>query len=180
MNEISWDIKVPIFRNKLILKQLGLAIGVPFGILTIFLILIKAYYGIIILGATFVIAFLLVLLIFRGTYDVQYKINHKGILCQTQKNQREKVLFLSSITFLLGLVSNNLTAAGAGLIPRERTSIFIPWKRIGKAKLNEKQKLIMIYGGFAENIVLFCKEDNYEDVMQYINDLNLICIRSNL
>ena len=35
---LQWDISVPIFRNKLILKQLGLALGLPFGILILILI----------------------------------------------------------------------------------------------------------------------------------------------
>ena len=32
---MSWSISVPIFRNLVILKQLGLAIGIPFGLLAI-------------------------------------------------------------------------------------------------------------------------------------------------
>lgn len=33
--EVSWQISVPIFRNTVILKQLGLAIGIPFGVVAL-------------------------------------------------------------------------------------------------------------------------------------------------
>jgi hypothetical protein len=36
--KLEWMISVPIFRNRVILKQLGLAIGIPCGAVIIFLI----------------------------------------------------------------------------------------------------------------------------------------------
>jgi hypothetical protein len=32
---LQWQIRVPIFRNPVILKQLGIAVGIPFGLLAL-------------------------------------------------------------------------------------------------------------------------------------------------
>lgn len=42
MDELTWELRVPIFKNSLILKQMGLAIGIPFGALILFLLVMKA------------------------------------------------------------------------------------------------------------------------------------------
>jgi hypothetical protein len=39
--KIEWSIDVPIFKNLVILKQLGIAIGIPFGLLLIFFFVIS-------------------------------------------------------------------------------------------------------------------------------------------
>ncbi|HOP11510.1 MAG TPA: hypothetical protein PK629_08460 [Oscillospiraceae bacterium] len=167
-NDVIWQIRVPIFKDPLILKQLGLAIGIPFGILLLILFIAKAWYGLLIVAATLALAFLLVFLIFRGTYDVEYSIDVKGIECKNQEKQQARVKKLSAATFWLGLFSGNPTAAGAGMLGGARTDIKVPWKRIRKVKFNDRRKTVMIFAGFGENIALFCTEENYESVKQII------------
>ena len=169
-NEIKWEQRVPIFKDSLILKQLGFAIGIPFGVLTVFLMLIKAYFGLIIVGATFVFAYFLVLLIFRGTYDVKYELNEKGVSCQNQNSQRKKVQTLSLIVLFIGIIKGNPTTAGAGMLSGARTNIYVHWKNIRKVKYNNKRKTIMIYAGFAENIALFCTDENYNEVCEFVKN----------
>jgi hypothetical protein len=80
----EWSVRVPIFRNNLILKQLGVAIGIPFGLLIVFFAAagIKTqsldwlYATGMVLGFLFA-GFLFVLLIFRGTYDVRFVADKK-------------------------------------------------------------------------------------------------------
>jgi hypothetical protein len=47
------------------------------------------------------------------------------------------------------------SAAGAGLLLVTGTDINIALKRIRKIKTNEKQKTILPYAGFGENIEMF-------------------------
>jgi hypothetical protein len=162
----EWDIRVPIFKNKIILKQLFLAIGIPFGILFVVLLLVKAYYGVLLIVMLLFFTVLFVLIVFRGTYDTHFRISGKGILCENQPKQGNRVKKLSVITFLVGLIAKNPTAAGAGLLSGQRTTVLIPWKRIRKIKCFDKQKTIMIHGGFGENIVLFCNTENYAEIKE--------------
>lgn len=164
MNDLSWDIKVPIFKDRMILKQLGLAIGIPFGILIIFMLIIKAYYGVLLVLLILFLTCILVLLIFKGTYDVHYLINQKGILCENQPMQANRIKKLSIITVFAGLFARNFSAAGAGMLAGSRTSTFMPWKHIRKVKYLDKQHCMIIKGGFAENITLFCTDENYNEI----------------
>ncbi len=164
MNDFSWDIKIPIFKDRLILKQLGFGIGIPFGILIIIMMIFKAYYGILFVAITLILTAFLVMIIFKGTYDVHYLINQKGILCQNQPIQAKRIKILSSITTVFGIFSRNYSAAGAGMLAGNRINVFISWKNIGKIKYLEKQNCIMIKGGFAENIALFCTDENYQEI----------------
>lgn len=168
MDEMSWEIRVPLLKNKIIQKQLFISIGVPFGALFILLILIKAYNGLIILGATFLLAYLIILVVFRGTYDVHYVIDSRGILCENQKRQAKRVKRMSFFTLLFGLFSGNATAAGTGMLASSRTKEFFAWKNIKKARYIDRQRCIMLHAGFAENTALFCTEDNFKAVKSLV------------
>jgi hypothetical protein len=168
LNEFSWEIKVPILKNRLIMKQMGIAIGIPFGTLIIFLLTAKAYYGVLLVFLALLLTVGLVALIFRGTYDVRFVVNQKGILCENQPQQALRVKKLSVLTLLLGLFSKNPTVAGAGILSGTRTKVLIPWKRIRKVNFLDKQSCIQVYGGFAENIAIFCTKESYIKIKQLI------------
>ena len=168
MNEVTWEVKVLIFKNRLILKQLGIAIGIPFSALIIIMLFIEAYYGVLIVALTLLLTAILVLLIFKGTYDVHFEINPKGIQCNSLPQQAKRVKRLSALTVILGFFAKNPTAAGAGMLSGTKTAVFIPWSRIRKAKYLDKQRCIMIYAGFAENIAVFCTNENFNEVKSII------------
>lgn len=168
MDELRWEMRVPIFKNSLILKQMGVAIGIPFGTLILFLIIIKAWYALILIGLTLLLTIVLILLLFHGTYDVRYVINRQGISCHTQEKQKKLVRRLAFITFFLGLLRANPAAAGAGLLSASGTDIHIPWNRIRKVKYMEQKKTIRLYGGYGESITMFCTKENYIDVKRHI------------
>lgn len=170
LNEVTWKIKVPIFKSRIILKQLGIAIGIPFGILIIILLVLKAYYGVLLIALTLFLTAIFVLLVFKGTYDVHFLINKKGIQYKNQPQHAKRVKKVSAITTILGLFACNPTAAGAGLLSGTRTDIFIPWKRIKKVKYLQKQNCIMLYCGFAENIAVFCTAENFNEVKLSIKE----------
>jgi hypothetical protein len=39
MSKLNWEIYVPMFRNRFILKGLGLALGIPFGVVIVVIII---------------------------------------------------------------------------------------------------------------------------------------------
>jgi hypothetical protein len=171
---LEWEISVPLFRNRLILGQLGIAIGIPFGIVLLILLFTRAYAGILLLGILLVLAAILIMLIFHGKYDVHYVINARGILCENQPKQARKVRRVSGLTFLMGLFSGNLTTAGAGLLAGSRTRIMLPWKKIKKVSYNDKHMYITVRGGFGESIALFGTGENYAAIKELLHKkLNL-------
>lgn len=95
--KFCWEIDVPIFKNNVILKDLGIALGIPFG-----------------------------------------------------------------------LLSGRPSTAGAGILAQSRQSVLVKWKSIRKVKIYPSSKSIVIKGGFAEKIALFCSDDNFEYVKYII------------
>ena len=171
---LKWELKIPIFSNPIILKQLGIAFGLPFGILIIILIAINqeirylAYFFVII-GLLFFLTYLAIMVLYRGRYDVGFVIDDKGVRCYTQKAQAKKNKTINSLAFIFGLLIEKPGVAGAGLLAQSRQDETIKWKNIKNVKYRPKQNMIFIKGNFAENIAVFCTKDNYEKVKSEID-----------
>ena len=168
MGEFNWSIRIPLLKNRVIRNQLSLAIGIPFGILCIVLLAVQAYSGLAMVGGTLVLGFLLVMLIFRGTYDVQYALDDKGITCETQSKQKKRVRRMAAATAVMGVLAGNPTTVAAGMMAGARTKERFLWKRIRKVKYLDRQRTIMLRAGFGESIAVFCTEENFIAVRQYI------------
>ena len=66
--KLEWTISVSLLRNPLIRQQLGIAIGIPFGILGIVLVIVKAWYALMLIAALILLTALLIAAIWGGKY----------------------------------------------------------------------------------------------------------------
>ena len=169
MDDYYWSIRIPLLKNRIIRNQLVLALGIPFGILCVVLLALKAYEGLVMVGGTLVLGFLLVMLIFRGTYDVQFMLDDKGITCETQSKQKKRVHSMARAATVMGVLSGYPTTAAAGMMAGARTKERLLWKQIKKVKYLNRQSTIMLNAGFGGTIAVFCTEENYSKVSDYIH-----------
>lgn len=170
---IEWCIHVPIFRNTVILKQLGLAVGIPFGLLIIILVVVsgKSVYTLYALGLLIALLFLtwlFIMAVYGGKYEAEFELDEKGVLCRTQAKQAKKDKVVNALTVFLGLLSGKPGVAGAGILAQSRQQVSIQWSRVRSVKYKPRQKTILLRGGFSENIALFCTQENYPEVEQLI------------
>jgi len=168
LEELNWSIRVPLLKNRVIRNQLSLAIGIPFGILCIVLLAVEAYSGLAMVGGALVLGFLLIGLIFRGTYDVEFALDDKGITCETQSKQKKRVRRMAASTAVMGMLAGNPTTVATGMMVGARTKEKLLWKRIRKVKYLDRQKTIILRAGFGESIAVFCMEENYKQVSAVI------------
>lgn len=173
MDKVEWLISVPIFRNSLILKQLGLALGIPFGIIILVIIFgsdrnIYTLYALSLIGLLLFLTWLLIMIVYRGKYDVEYLLDDRGAYCRTQKKQAKTSRRINGLTVALGLLSGKPSAAGAGMLAQSRQNQFLKWNSITKVKYKPKQDVIILRGGWTENITLFCSKENYAQVAQVV------------
>ena len=170
VDAIKWEISVPIFRNPIILRQLALAIGLPFGIILIILIfsagdnLFDARYAIGLVIALLLITMAFVMVFYGGKYDAGFIIDNKGIFYYTQKKQEKKNRIINILTIILGLLSRNPTAAGAGVLAQSRQSVLLRWEKINKVSSYPKWRIIMVRGEALDSIAVFCMPENYSEV----------------
>lgn len=168
LGELNWSIRIPILKNRVIRNQLSLAIGIPFGILLIVLLVVQAYSGLVMVGVALVLGFLLVLLIFRGTYDVEFLLDDKGITCETQSKQKKRVRRMATATAVMGVLAGNPTTVAVGMMAGARTKEKLLWKQIRRVKYLDRQRTIMLRAGVGESIAVFCTEENYKQISAVI------------
>ncbi|NLI70416.1 MAG: zinc ribbon domain-containing protein [Firmicutes bacterium] len=170
---IDWTISVPIFRNPLIMKQLGLAIGIPAALVVILLLFltgrdIYTFYAMGLIVALLFFTWLFITLVYRGRYDAEFVLDGKGALCQTQSGQAQKNRIVNTLAVLFGFLSGKPATAGAGMLAAARQRVLLRWERLTKIKYYPRSHIILLRSGLMENIALFCTRDNYPMVEQFV------------
>lgn len=173
IKEIRWTNSIPIFKNSTILKQLGIAVGLPFGVVIAFILVSSGWSKDSLYAAAFIIAsllftYLLIKAVYGGKYEAKFAVDEKGIYCRTEEKQATKNRLLNKLTVLAGIFSGKPAVSGAGLLAQSKNLMFIPWTNVSKIQYIEKDFVIIINGGFAEKIVLFCTRDNYDEIEKII------------
>ncbi len=167
--KIIWQIRVPIFRNTVIVKQLGFAIGIPFGLLAVILVIVsgKSVYTLYALGLIGVLLFftwLFIMAVYGGKYEAEFILDPKGMLCRTQAKQTKKNRVINILTIILGFLSGKPAVAGAGILAQARQSEFLKWDSVRRVKYNPRQRTNLLRGGWTKNMALFCTQENYSAV----------------
>lgn len=173
MEKIQWQISVPIFRNTVILKQLWIAIGIPFGLVALVIGLasgksVYALYGLGLIATLLFFTWLFIMAVYRGKYEAEFVLDDKGVLCRTQAKQAKKNRVVNALTVVLGLLSGKPAAAGAGMLAQSRQEVFLRWNRVTKVKYKLKSRTILLRGGWTEQIALFCEDENYPQIEQAV------------
>jgi hypothetical protein len=171
--KIQWQISVPIFRNTVILKQLGLAIGIPFGLVALGIGLtsgksVYTLYGLGLIAALLFLTWIFIMALYRGKYEVEFVLDQKGVLCRTQAKQAKKNRIVNALTVVSGLLYGKPSAAGAGILAQSRQEVFLRWSRVTKVRYKPQNHTILLRGGWTENIALFCANENYEQVEAFV------------
>jgi hypothetical protein len=170
---VEWSIKVPIFRNPIILRQLALAVGIPFGLIFVIMLASGASiadlrYPAILIGLLFFLTWLFLRIVWGGKYDAEFVVDNKGVRCRTAARQARQNRIINGLTVVLGLLSGKPAAAGAGILAQSRQDVLVKWGSIKKTREYRHCNTIMVYGGFAQNIAVFCTPENYRQVREYI------------
>lgn len=175
-DELRWEIYVPIFRNRFILKGLGLAIGIPFGVVIAVIVIsvrgdiagTDAKYALGMILAAFVLTFLLVMVLYGGKYAPGFIVDETGITNYTQEKQAKRNRVVNGLLIALGAFSRNPTAVGTGMIVQSRQVMHLRWKKIRKVRYYPRTHAIMVRGGYTEKIAVFCTPENYEQVAEMV------------
>jgi hypothetical protein len=171
--KLEWMISVPIFRNRVILKQLGLAIGIPFGAVIIFLIVstkeIKyLMYSLGLIALLFLMTYIYIMVIYKGAYKMEFILDDKGVLASTQADEFRKNTRMNALTMLLGTLTGKPAAAGAGMLAQSRQRVFIKWSDVTDVKYKPNSNTILLKSGWTESIAIFCTDKLYDEVSRKV------------
>lgn len=173
MTNMEWKISVLIFKDPIILKQLGIAVGIPFGLVVLTIVLtagrsIYTLYALGLIGMLLFFTWAFVMVVYGGKYEVEFILNNEGVLCRTQEKQAGRNRIINALTVAAGLLSGKPAVAGAGLLAQKRQSVYLRWNRITKVSYQPVRRTILLRGGWTENIGIFCTKDNYSQVEMFI------------
>ena len=177
-NEVRWDIIVPIFKNRVVLQELGIALGIPFGMLLIALAFTTGgrfftngttIFAAIFFGLFLVVGFLFVLLV-MGQYPVSYLINDSGIYYTPQKKQEKKNRLINILTIVFGLLFGRPSVTGVGLLAETRQKMFLSWSKIKKIKKYPSSYTLVIYAKSTEKMGVFCTPKNYQEITAILEE----------
>ena len=169
----EWRASVPIFRNTVILKQLGIAIGIPFGLVALIITItsgrsVYTLYALGLIGALLLATWLFIMVVYGGKYEVEYILDERGVVCRTQAKQGKMNRIINTLTVALGLLSGKPAVAGAGILAQSRQEVFLKWSAVQKVAYKPKSRTILLRGGWTEHIALFCTKENYSMVEQIV------------
>lgn len=173
---LQWEVSVPIFRNTIILKQMAIAIGIPFGLVVAILLVVSrgeganAYllYALALIAATLALTYLVIMIAYGGKYHVGFVLDRAGIQCYTCAKQAKRNRVLNGLAVVLGILTRRPAAAGAGVLAASRQSASIKWRDIRKTKSHPGHCTITVHGVFAQQVAVFCTPDNYAAVEAFI------------
>ncbi len=171
--KMSWSISLPIFKNTVVLKQLGLAIGIPLALVAIILIVasgdgVYALYGLGLIAALLFFTWLFLMIVYRGKYEMDFILDDNGALYRTQTGQAKKNRIVNTLAIVLGVLSGKPAAVGAGTLAQSRQEELLLWNRITRVSYKPRSHTILLRSGPMNNIALFCSAENYSAVEDFV------------
>lgn len=168
-----WQISVPIFKQPIILRQLGIAVGIPFALITIIIGVssgksIYTLYALALIALLLFLTWLFILIVYKGKYEVEFILDDRGAFCRTQSQQRKKIRLINFLLSILGLASGQASVAGAGVLAQSKEETFLSWQQIQKVKYKYLSQTIMLRGNITENMAIFCPENHYQEIESFL------------
>ena len=180
--ELEWDFDIPFF-NRFWALDLLKAVGI--AVLVIAIILLWAVYSgpsiggydqswMYALGLVGLVVFLVIivlLIVYRGRYEVHFRIDKKGVSWTTRKRTRKKNAVINGLLFFLGLLSGKPGPVGSALLGEAQQNWSIQWKDVREVKVYPKQHVVMLKGSW-KKMPVYCTSENYETIVKMCSFLH--------
>jgi hypothetical protein len=175
---IEWQTKSSVFRNQKILSQLAVGTAIPMGILTLVLTLINGFgnsahvlEAIALFAALFIMAYLISLLMYRGTYKVNFRLDNQGMTCQAQPGSINKSGRVNGLTFVAGTLTRKPSILSQGKTEEVQPALTMAWEEVQAVSYQPRQKTIFIKGNAQQPWAIFCNFDNYLQVKEFVQKM---------
>lgn len=165
MKTISYTKTIKPFHQKIILFQLAVAIGMPFGMLLLFLLIIKAKEALIFVSLFLSISVCVVIILFREI-EVRFKIDHTGITSEPSQKQLKINTRLNRLSFLAGLFSRKLTVSSAAYLSQSNQIQHFRWNHI--KHIENKGNTFIITNRQNQKIILVTNTNNYSSINEIL------------
>jgi len=176
--KLTWEAAVPLMRSTVVLRQLAIALLVPFTLVASFLLILQAIEGdltwasawqivrifLLIMGGFVLLSVLIILLFYGNRYEYRFTLDKQGITAATTGRTRKK----NTIVNVLLILSGRPSAAGAGLLAHSRQGEHIRWQDVDGLTAHAGRHEIVLRRGKRAVMLVQCTAENYEPVLNHI------------
>lgn len=178
--EIRWKKTISLLNNKFLMKQIFFAFLITYIIVTILISTIFLTQGdikaipmlllifFLVCLSLYILSIFIMLVVFGNRMDLEFTVNDKGVLYEMVDRRGRK---LNNFATLFGAITKKPTSTVAGLIAKSQETIFISLKDVIKIEENDKEKVILLKNEWRTLLAIYCNDENYEEVKQYLIDL---------
>ena len=171
-----WVYEVKMLTNPTILFDVYKVLGISFGVVWLFMLLINGCegnltlgsiwefsYGFLVLMAVFVVigivAYFIVAWVYDWKYVVLYTLNEKEVIHQQMPRQAKKGQVLGALTAMVGGLAGKSGVVGAGLLTASKTSSISKLADVAHLIPNRRRNLIKVNQLFNRNRIYVPDED---------------------
>ncbi|WP_370575140.1 hypothetical protein [Methanomethylovorans sp.] len=185
-NRMEWDVDVSILTNRFILLEVGRALTIAFlfAAVIISMVMLPSLmdgslfsagigtsglgYSMFMIGLLFLLTAVFTFFYYGNKYMLSYVVDEKGVRTVTRKAQRSRNRAANIMLILMGLLSRNPSAAGAGMMAAGGQDQSIRWNNVKKVTFHPKHHTIVLRGGYGVRSIIFCTQDTYGPVSSLI------------
>ena len=172
--ELTWVAKLPFVRDPVFIRQMALVFVLPLVVVGLLLVVIlwpldsqslsMILKIVLVTGAVMLVLYVFVIFgVLRGRQEIRYTLDAKGVREETAGPLKHM-----NLVKLLLVLSGKPTYMGIGLMAQGPKSERITWKRVEKSVPDPQAKTITLRKGRTELMVLHCTEENYEQVLTWV------------
>ena len=172
-HDLRWRSSVPILGTPIIVRQLALAIGLPFGIVILVLLVASggdryAWYGLGLVALLLAVTWLAVRILYGGRYDAEFLLDAEGALASLDTTSRKRSRAVSGLAVAAGAAAGRPTVAGAGLLAAGNQAQYLTWPEVRRVDQDRRHRTIVLRGPLVAHVALFCTTENFDDVLAYV------------
>jgi len=174
--EIIWVKDVSLVTNKIVmlemLKLFGIT-GLVMALLMTFIFVgtdeIEAVPQMLlmttlIVGGLYILSLIIMVIFYGNKMPMQFNIDDKGVLMEVTSG---KAKFGNRALVALGLISGKIGAVGSGLTSISQEKQYVAYKDIDQVNFDNNAKIISIYNSWRRVGILFCNNDNYDEIKKH-------------
>ena len=172
--ELTWVAKLPFVRDPVFIRQMALVFVLPLVVVGLLLVVISWPLDsqslsmilkiVSVTGAVMLVLYVFVIFgVLRGRQEIRYTLDAKGVRQETAGPLKHM-----NLVKLLLVLSGKPTYAGIGLMAQGPKSERITWKRVEEIVPDPQAKTITLRKGRTDLMVLHCTEENYEQVLTWV------------
>ena len=173
-SELTWVAKLPFARDPVFIRQMSLVFVLPLVVVGLLLVVLEWPLDmqslsmilkiVLVSGAVVLVLYVFVIFgVLRGRQEIRYTLDAKGVREETAGPLKHM-----NLVKLLLVLSGKPTYAGIGLMAQGPKSERITWKRIEKLVPDPQAKTVTLRKGRTDLMVLHCTEENYEQVLTWV------------